>query len=228
MKRLLVIEDDEALSRGIALALSNPQRRVEQVSSLAAARDSLMHHRYDLLLLDVNLPDGDGFSFCREVRQTQRMPVIVLTARSLEIDIVTGLDYGADDYITKPFSLMVLRARVDAVLRRYEETAGQPLPYTRGAFFFDFDSMVFKKDNEPIELSKTEQKLLKYLVANENQVLPREMLIEKIWSVDSEFVDENALSVTVKRLRQKIEDSPTRPQFIKTVYGIGYRWEGRV
>lgn len=221
MKHVLVIEDDQALRQGIVLALSNQQLQFEQAGTIAEAKKQLLK-TYHLIILDINLPDGNGFDFCRTLRQQLSTPIILLTARDLEIDIVTGLDSGADDYITKPFSLMVLRARVTALLRRYETDTSTV--YHAGHFQFDFGKMIYTRENHPIDLSISEQKLLKMLVSHPNQTLTRASLIEQLWSIDSDFIDENALSVTIKRLRGKIADT-THPHFIKTVYGVGYRWE---
>ena len=190
------------------------------VNTLAQAREALGKGRFDLLLLDVNLPDGSGLELLREVRG--QVPVILLTANDLETDIVTGLESGAEDYITKPFSLAVLRARVNAQLRRGKRDARVEV----GPFVFDFDRMEFRKDGKALELSKTEQKLLRLLVENRGQTLARGILVDRIWTDGAEYVDENALSVTVKRLRGKLEENPSAPQYLKTVYGIGYTWAG--
>lgn len=171
----------------------------------------------DLIILDINLPDGSGLDFCRELRQTSSLPIIFLTANDMEIDIVTGLETGADDYITKPFSLAVLRARVNAVLRRRQTDNAV---FRTDRYEFDFDNMKFLVDSTPVELSKTEQRLLKIFVQNPGRTLPREMLLDRVWTDNAEFVEENALSVAVKRLRQKITSVP-----IRSVYGIGYVWE---
>lgn len=218
--RLLIIEDDRALGRGIQLALRGLPS--DLAPTLAAARTALARTEYSLLLLDVNLPDGNGLHFLRSLRRTSSVPVILLTANDLETDIVAGLDSGADDYITKPFSLAVLRARVDAQLRR----AVPPRPRTveLGEFSFDFEGMDFRRRGTAVELSKTEQKLLRLLVENRGRTLSREFLVDRIWGRGAAYVDENALSVTVKRLRNKLEDQPSRPRFLKTVYGIGYTW----
>ena len=168
----------------------------------------------------LNLPDGSGLELLEQVRQSGNLPVILLTANDMEMDVVTGLESGADDYITKPFSLAVLRARVNAQLRRGEKSACVEL----GSFRFDFDKMEFRKNGQLLELSKTEQKLLRILVENRGQTLSRTTLVDRIWTDGAEFVDENALSVTVKRLRSKLEDTPSSPQYLKTVYGIGYTW----
>ena len=150
------------------------------------------------------------------------MPVILLTANDMEMDIVTGLESGADDYITKPFSLAILRARVNAQLRRGMSTKTSCIEIDR--FQLDFDRMEFRKDGQLMELSKTEQKLLRILIENRGQTPSRGTLVDRVWTDGAEFVDENALSVTVKRLRSKLEDTPSSPQYLKTVYGIGYTW----
>lgn len=220
MQKILLLEDDAALGNGIRLALQSPEMRLTLCATLAQAREALGQARFDLLILDVNLPDGSGLELLDTVRKTSRVPVILLTANDMEMDIVTGLESGADDYITKPFSLAVLRARVNAQLRRGAKAAEVEID----GFRFDFDRMEFRKNGALLELSKTEQKLLRILVENQGQTLPRAALVDRIWTDGAEFVDENALSVTVKRLRDKLEDRPSSPRYLKTVYGIGYTW----
>jgi len=219
--QILLVEDDMALSNGIALALNNEQIQLTQCHSLFAAQNHLVTHDVQLVILDINLPDGNGLKLLDEIRHRKPTPVVLLTANDTETDIVMGLEMGADDYITKPFSLAVLRARVNAQLRKGEKSTSA---YHQGGFNFDFDTMQFYKNSDPIELSKTEQKLLRLLVENKGHTLERSKLIDRIWTDGAEYVDENALSVTIKRLRDKLEDSPLKRQYIKTVYGIGYTW----
>ena len=222
MRHILLLEDDATLGQGIRFALESGSVRVELCASLAQARAMLPGvPAFDLLVLDVNLPDGSGLDLLREVRRSSSVPVILLTANDMETDIVMGLESGADDYVTKPFSLAVLRARVNAQLRRGEGTGG---PLVLENFSFDFERMEFRRDGRPVELSKTEQKLLRILVENRGRTLPRGQLVDRVWTDGAEYVDENALSVTVKRLRGKLEENPSRPRFLKTVYGIGYTW----
>lgn len=211
---LLIVEDDHPLNQGIALSLN--AECTYQAYTIAQAREYLTED-LDLILLDINLPDGSGLDLCQEIRTYSQVPILFLTANDMEVDIVTGLESGADDYITKPFSLMVLRARVHAVLRR---KSSSPSLYTQGIFSFDFEHMEFLADKTSVELSKTEQKLLRLLVSHPGQTMTRELLIDRIWSDGAEFVEENALSVTMKRLREKLPGIPVR-----TVYGIGYVWE---
>ena len=222
MKRILLLEDDAALGQGIRFALENDGIQVELCTALSQAQSILPNKDFDLLILDVNLPDGSGLDLLREARRTSAVPIILLTANDLETDIVYGLESGADDYITKPFSLAVLRARVNAQLRRGVPAQGAAVELD--GFSFDFEWMEFRKSGQPIKLSKTEQRLLRVLVENRGRVLPRETLLERIWPDGAQYVEENALSVAVKRLRDKLEDTPSRPCFLKTVYGIGYTW----
>lgn len=222
MRKLLLLEDDDILGEGICLALKSSEIDVTLCRTLSEGRQVFGQSGFDLLILDINLPDGSGLELLREVRRSSAVPVILLTANDMEMDIVTGLESGADDYITKPFSLAILRARVNTQLRRNAAVPSGVMQID--AFSFDFDSMEFRKNEQLIELSKTEQKLLRILVENRGQTLARTVLVDRIWTDGAEYVDENALSVTVKRLRDKLEDVPSKPRYLKTVYGIGYTW----
>lgn len=223
MEKIFLLEDDATLSRGISMALSGPNCEVIRADCLAQAQEKLAGTSYDLLILDINLPDGSGLDLLRKLRdQGNETPAILLTANDLEMDEVTGLEAGADDYITKPFSLAVLRARVHAQLRRGSRSASSKLEV--GPFVFDFDKMLYRRDNLEIDLSKTEQKLLRVLVENRGHAVSRATLVDRVWTDGAEFVEENALSVTVKRLRGKLEKDPAKPEYLKTVYGIGYTW----
>ena len=215
--KFLIVEHDTALNNGIALSLTGDN--AIQSYSIADAEKNF-DESIDLIILDINLPDGNGVDFCRKIRKTSQVPIIFLTANDMEIDIVTGLESGADDYITKPFSLAVLRARINTVLRRKQPVSNK---YEDDLFSFDFENMLFSANGRPVELSKTEQKLLKIFVFNRGVTLSRDTLIDKVWGTGAEFVEENALSVTVKRLRQKLPGIP-----LKTVYGIGYVWEKQI
>lgn len=222
MNHILIIEDDKTLSEGIALALRSNDLEIHQAFSVREAKAAMKAADIKLILLDINLPDGSGLDFLKDLRKCSHKPVILLTANDTETDIVTGLELGADDYITKPFSLAILRARVNTQLRRTKPLSPESLSI--GEFSFDFEKMLFTKGGVLIELSKTEQKLLRILAVNRGRTIPRGELFDRIWSDGAEYVDENALSVTVKRLRDKLEDTPSAPQYIKTVYGIGYTW----
>lgn len=222
MTNIAIIEDDKGLNNGIALALKQEGFRFYQYGALGEVENI---QDMDLLILDINLPDGNGFDFLKELRTRSDVPVIILTANDLETDEVMGLNLGADDYMTKPFSLMVLRARIEKLLQKGKrEKDGRKL-WRFGELELDFENMRFLKAGVQVELSKTEQRLLKLLVENHNITMKRETLLSRVWTDGAEYVDENALLVTVKRLRDKLEDKDTK--YIHTVYGIGYVWEER-
>ena len=222
MQQILIVEDDDTLAQGIRLALQSPEIAVTICGTLGSAAELLCDSFFHLLILDINLPDGSGLDLLRSIRQTSTMPIILLTANDLETDIVGGLESGADDYITKPFSLAVLRARVHAQLRR-DAPAGSGVVEIDG-FRFDFDRMEFRCSGQIVELSKTEQKLLRLLVENRGRTLSRTLLVDRVWTDGAEYVEENALSVAMKRLRDKLEGNPSKPKYLKTVYDIGYTW----
>lgn len=222
LSKIMIIEDDKALSNGIALALKSGEIETFLCYNIQSAKTHLSKADFDLLIIDINLPDGNGLDVLREIKESRTTPVIMLTANDMETDIVSGLEMGADDYITKPFSLAVLRARVHTQLRK--KTILESAIYTQDDLVFDFNTMVFSKNSVTIELSKTEQKLLRILTSNAGITQKRELLVDRIWTEGADYVDENALSVTMKRLRDKIEDNPAKPKYIKTVYGIGYVW----
>lgn len=216
-ERMLIIEDDAALARGLQSAFAAENRKIRGCGDLAKARELLKEEAFDLVILDVNLPDGNGCDLLKELRKDSDVPVIILTANDMETDIVMGLELGADDYVTKPFSLAVLRARVEARLRKNK---GGAAAFRDGDYFFDFRRMEFFKGTMRVELSKTEQKLLRVLTENAGLTVSRGELIDRVWTDGAEYVDENALNVAVKRLRDKLEAG----EVIRTVYGIGYMW----
>lgn len=220
VEQLLIVEDDKALNWGLCEALKVDKRRIISCQDLKTAREQLLCDRVSLVLLDINLPDGSGLNLLREIKErTPDIPVILLTANDKDMDIVDGLEQGADDYITKPFSLSVLRARINTQLRKHMSIHNKAQIHI-DHFCFDFGTMTFCVGNIKIELSKTEQKLLHLLVENRGQTMTRGDLVDRIWTDGAEYVDENALSVTIKRLRDKLGAQ----EYIKTVYGIGYSW----
>lgn len=221
MEQILIVEDDISLNQGLCRALKSENRQIISCMNLKSTREQLLCGSVSLVLLDINLPDGNGLDFLSELKITDPLcPVILLTANDTDMDIVTGLEQGADDYITKPFSLSVLRARVNTQLRK-QATSVHTALFQMDGFVFDFDQMQFRVNGTAIELSKTEQKLLRLLVENHGKPMSRSVLIDRIWTDGAEYVDENALSVTVKRLRDKL----VAHDYIQTVYGIGYIWE---
>ena len=222
--KILIVEDDRGLNRGIALALKEETVEFLSALTLAQAQEIWKNNAVDMVLLDVNLPDGSGYELLKEIRRASQIPVLMLTANDLEIDEVTGFRLGADDYITKPFSLMVLQARVERMRFRIRQT--ESYGYEDERFQFFYDEMRYLADGQEIVLSKTEQKLLKLFTEHIGQTLTREQLIDTLWTGDRKYVDENALSVTVNRLRRKLEGKG-RECPIQTVYGLGYVWEKR-
>lgn len=220
MEQILIVEDDTGLNQGLCRALKSEDRQVISCLNLKTAREQLSCGSVSLVLLDINLPDGNGLDFLKELKAAEpARPVILLTANDTDMDIVAGLEQGADDYITKPFSLSVLRARVNTQLRK-NGSSGSAKTFQMERFVFDFDQMQFSVDGAAVELSKTEQKLLRLLVDNQGNAVSRSTLIDRIWTDGAEYVDENALSVTIKRLRDKLGAQ----DYIQTVYGIGYTW----
>lgn len=185
----------------------------------------LSENEVDLILLDGNLPDGDGFDFCRSVKSESDIPVIFLTARDMERDEMQGFDCGADDYITKPFKMPILHRRIKAALRKASADGGERIQYDDGHLKIDFDTMTASLGGEPLAMTPTEFKILRLLIANAERVMTKTLLLEKVWDSTGNFVDEHAVAVNINRLRKKIE-SEEHP-YIKTLYGMGYQWKGK-
>ena len=221
MEQILIMEDDMALNKGLCKALTTDSRQLISCTDIRSAREQILCSTPSLILLDINLPDGSELDFLKEIKKgSDPIPVILLTANDTDLDIVNGLELGADDYITKPFSLAVLRARVNTQLRKIPSATVSNSVITIDDYSFDFSTMEFSIRNKKVELSKTEQKLLRLLIENRGTVMSRSALVDRIWTDGAEYVDENALSVTVKRLRDKLKAH----SYIKTIYGIGYSW----
>ncbi|MBR5943447.1 MAG: response regulator transcription factor [Lachnospiraceae bacterium] len=218
--QIVIVEDDIDLAKGLCKALKDDDRSIVSCEDLKSARDQIFLSNPALIILDINLPDGNGLDLVKEIREKNlTVPVILLSANDTDSDIVKGLELGADDYVTKPFSLRVLRARVDTQLRKHESVAtGDVIKIDK--YDFDFDRMMFTVSGEEVNLSKIEQRLLKMLVGNRGITLSRDKLVDRLWADGAEYVDENALSVAVKRLRDKLDAK----DYIKTVYGLGYTW----
>lgn len=223
-----IVEDDRALSDGVKLALQEPEMAFSQSGNVRQAKEAFERQLPDLIILDINLPDGSGYDYLKWVRERSSLPVLILTANDMEMDEVTGLTLGADDYMTKPFRLAVLRARIQVLRRRIEKTEAvkqhQEI-YREDGFRFHFDTMKYFRDNQEIFLSVNEQKLLRLLVLNKGNLLMRNYLMDRLWSDSGEYVDENALSVTVNRLRSKLERKKEGATYIQTIYGQGYMWK---
>ena len=234
MDTILIIEDDEGISRGICFTLTKENYKIILADSLNQGRQVLRMNKPDLILLDVNLPDGDGYTFCKEIREELNVPIIMLTARDLETDQIIGLTVGADDYITKPFSISVLKARIAAQLRRYH-LLQEGISHMKKQWLVSANIRLCKdnckvyKSEEEVDLSVTEYRLLKLFLEHQGQILLKEQILEAVWDTEGNFVDENTLPVNIRRLRLKLEEDPSRPELIKTVHGMGYIWaEGAV
>lgn len=222
MRSILIIEDDENLSRGISFLFEKDGFQTHVAPDLAAGRSILRERNFDLLILDLGLPDGDGILFCAELREHSDIPIIMLTARDMEIDEVSGFASGADDYITKP-ALSVLRARVQACLRRSVQFGDQCL-YS-GRFSLDLRRCKLFDEEREIAVTATEFKLLALFIRNAGQVLSKEQILDALWDVDGNFIDANTVPVNINRIRSKIEKDPRNPVVIKTIHGIGYMWD---
>lgn len=222
--RLLVVEDDRLLNNTLCYNLSVSGYAVDSAMTIAEAVRFFETQDYDLIVLDVNLPDGNGFDFCKQIKE--RRPdtaVIFLTANDMESDMLKGFELGADDYVTKPFPISVFRKKVSVLLGRIQKQTGGDR-YTNGTLSINFSELTAELSGSPITFTPLEYRLLKVLVRNPKIVLTRQVLLEKLWDVDENFVDEHTLTVTISRIRSKIEVDGL--QYIKTVYGMGYMWIG--
>lgn len=219
--KILLVEDDETISFGIKSFLEREDFLIDIADTIEKARQMLHLSKYGLIILDLNLPDGSGFDFCTNIKLISKIPIIFLTVQDDENYIVKGLDLGADDYITKPFKFPVLLSRIHAVLRRSENVSDNEV-FKCGKISIDMTKTQAYNNNEPLMLTSNEYKLLLILLENKNQTLTRSTLLEKLWDIDGDFVNDNTLTVTIKRLRDKLADEK---HMIKTIRGIGYRAE---
>lgn len=224
MNNILLIEDDLSLVNGLTFALKKQGFKLEVARTLKEAENLWTDGKYDLLVLDVALPDGTGFEFCKKVRRTSKVPIIFLTAADEEMDIIMGLDIGGDDYITKPFKLGVLISRINALLRRTNDfsTEGTMLQ-SNGIKVFLLQGQAFKNDRL-LELTAAEYKLLCLFMRNPNVVLTKDQILDRLWDCNGNYIDSSTLTVYMRRLRIKIEDNPGEPKMLLTVRGMGYKW----
>lgn len=227
MYKILLVEDDATLAMGIEYSLKNEGYRVDMANNITLAKQLIDRESYDLMLLDITLPDGSGYDLCKYVRRTLETPIIFLTALDEEVNIVMGLDLGGDDYITKPFRIRELLSRIKAVLRRYSEKVEKDILISGDIKVLQMENKVYRNDEE-VFLTPSEYKLLILLMRNPDQVLSRNAILEKLWDVEGDFIDDNTLSVYIRRLREKIEKDSSQPQYIKTIRGIGYKWDESV
>ena len=226
MKKILVVEDDRALCNGICIALKSEQLTFFPCGTIKEAREIWKQHGCDLILLDICLPDGNGMDFLKEIREISSVPVIFLTAADDEMSIVRGLDGGGDDYVTKPFKLGELCSRIRALLRRSGISAEEGQLLKSGDIVVDLRRGRVMRGDEALDLTSAEFRLLGLFIRNEGIVVTRNMILEELWDSGGSFVDDNTLSVYVRRLREKIEAEPSAPKHLVTVRGFGYRWNG--
>lgn len=224
MKRILLLEDDLSLVNGLSFAFKKQGFETDIARTLQEAEAFWVVGNYDLLVLDVSLPDGTGFSFCERVRQTSKVPIIFLTASDEETSIIMGLDIGGDDYITKPFKLGVLISRMNALLRRAKDFGAADTVLESNGITVQLLQGQAYKNGELLDLSAGEYKLLCLFMRNPNAVLSKEQILEKLWDCEGNFIDGSALTVYIRRLRIKVEDNPSQPQMLLTVRGMGYKW----
>lgn len=225
--RLLIVEDDDSLHRGIAFTLRQEGYEVDGARSFCEAIELIDRKRFDLIVLDVRLPDGSGFELCSYVRQTADTPIVFLTASDQETDVVRGLDLGGDDYISKPFRLREFLSRLQAVLRRRSDrpAAGpERKSVASGEFTLYPEELRLVKRGRDIPLSLTEFRLLALLMGHPSAVLSKEQILHQLWREGGDYMDDNTVAVNIRRLREKIEDEPREPKRITTVRGAGYRW----
>lgn len=217
MANIFLLEDDKILSKGISIALQKDNHTITTAYGFLEALQQYKKQKYDLFLLDINLPDGNGLDFCRKVRETSEIPILFLTANDTEEDMLAGFDAQCDDYISKPFSLEVLRKKVQAVLKR---TINDSTRIKYKDLEVETDKCLVSLKSKEIHLTSTEYKLLTYLMQNKGRVVTKAMLLESLWDIDGNFVDDNTVRVNINRLRQKLNDE--KQEYIVTVFGMGY------
>lgn len=224
MSKILLLEDDLSLVNGLTFAFQKQGYELDVAQTIVEANTLWADGKYDLLVLDVSLPDGTGFEFCKKVRQVSKVPIIFLTASDEEMNIIMGLDIGGDDYITKPFKLGVLVSRINALLRRTKDfgSVGTELQ-SNGIKVLLLQGQAFK-NGELLDLTAAEYKLLCLLMKNPNMVLTKEQILDKLWDCEGNYIDSSTLTVYMRRLRMKIEDNPSEPQMLLTVRRMGYKW----
>ena len=224
MKRLFLLEDDLSLINGLSFALKKQGYEIVVARTTLEADTLWADGTYDLVILDVSLPDGSGFDFCKKIRQTSKVPIMFLTAADEETDIIMGLDIGGDDYITKPFKLAVFLSRINALLRRSENFNTAVTELSSGGISVQLLKGEVYKKGEPVELTASEYKLLCLFMENPDQILSSEQILSRLWDYNESYIDNNSLTVYIRRLRTKIEDNPGEPKRIVTVRGMGYKW----
>ncbi len=224
MKRLFLLEDDLSLINGLSFAVKKQGYEIEIARTTLEADTLWENGKYDLVILDVSLPDGSGFDFCRKIRQTSKVPIMFLTAADEETDIIMGLDIGGDDYMTKPFKLAVFLSRINALLRRSENFNTPATELNSNDISVQLLKGEVYKAGNLLDLTAGEYKLLCLFMENPDQILSPEQILGKLWDCSESYIDNNSLTVYIRRLRTKIEDDPGEPRRIVTVRGMGYKW----
>lgn len=224
MNKILLLEDDLSLINGLLFAFKKQGFEPDVARTVREAEAVWAEGKYDLLVLDVSLPDGSGFEICRKVRQVSKVPIIFLTASDEETSIIMGLDIGGDDYITKPFKLGVLMSRVNALLRRAKDFGSADTElYSNGIKVLLLQGQAYK-NGELLDLTAAEYKLLCLFMKNPNAVLSKEQILDRLWDSEGNYVDNNTLTVYIRRLRMKVEENPSEPKMLLTVRRMGYKW----
>ena len=224
MKHIFFVEDDLSLINGLSFAIKRQGYALTIARTSVEAGQLWANGKYDLVILDVTLPDGSGFDLCRKIRQSSKVPIMFLTAADEEVDIIMGLDIGGDDYITKPFKLAVFLSRVNALLRRSENFNQSETELKSNGIQIQLLKQEVTKDGVPLDLTASEYKLLCLFMENSNIVLSPEQILSNLWDCNEKYIDSNTLTVYIRRLRTKIEDIPAEPQKIVTVRRMGYKW----
>mgnify|MGYP002538756178 CR=1 FL=1 len=224
MKRILLVEDDLSLINGLSFAIKKQGYLLDVAHTINETDNLWENEKYDLIILDVTLPDGSGFDICRRIRKNSKVPIMFLTAMDEETDIIMGLDIGGDDYITKPFKLAVFLSRVNALLRRSENFNQSDTELKSNGIQIQLLKQEVTKDGVPLDLTASEYKLLCLFMENPNIVLSPEQILSNLWDCNEKYIDSNTLTVYIRRLRTKIEDTPADPQKIVTVRRMGYKW----
>ena len=225
MGRILLIEDDESLALGIEYSLMEEGYQVLRGGTVEEGKCIFEEGIFDLVLLDINLPDGTGYEICKYIKSKSEVPVIFLTALDEEVNVVLGLDMGGDDYITKPFRVRELLSRIKAVIRRSKKAVVESKLFKSGDIEINTSTAEIMKKGEKINLTAQEYRLLLIFINNAKEVLSKEKLLNEIFEGEGAYVDENTLSVYVKRLREKLEDERSSPKYIITKRGLGYKWD---
>lgn len=224
MKRIFFVEDDLGLINGLSFAMKKQGYEIVNARTSLEAKDLWIDGTYDLVILDVSLPDGSGYDLCREIRRTSKVPIMFLTAADEETDIIMGLDIGGDDYITKPFKLAVFLSRVNALLRRSDNFNQADAELKSNGLIVQLLKREVYKNGEQLDLTANEYKLLCLFMENPDIVLSPEQILSRLWDCNENYIDSNTLTVYIRRLRTKIEDDPGEPKKIVTVRRMGYKW----